>query len=505
MVNSRQRHLNAASLRSALFVFSDGHVKGSFPGKATGAGNPSSAQKGHVTELTKNITQRSVGPTVSVESAQTKSSSMLLHALKLNSQPNAKETTSTTTLTSLLKTSLKISANDGDSTTVEKKENVLALLKKQLNIPTVKYSDEGDDVIIGEGIDLNVTQSRVTDASKSSPRAATLSNGTGQRILDDAASTASTLDSSASTDSHAGVVSYAPMSANTISLLNLSLRKSTTTSTVPPPNVEEKRISPPSTPPPLSSAKKIVLNKPAVMRLVKHELQPNKRAETTSGNELKNSSIELQQAPSPSHHNQGASLPQRKPRHISEILQKAKDEAKKDSDHGSAITQPPTVDENSGPGNQKVEIASILKNAKRVRHPPKRKNVDDKTSAYLEPTNEGQVGGHLAEASPAAKASPVKNVTPMSTSRAELHVDVKGFAQTINFSADKSEELSLALQSRLQAIATTIDKEPSPRAAKNNNGTDKRNRGKNGGKEKSASQNLVPSKVILQRPKTSVA
>jgi len=429
-----------------------------------------------------------VGPTVTVESAQQKNSSMLLHALKLNSDSSSSMgSTSTTALTSLLKSSLKISSS-GDASAVEKKENVLALLKRQLNIPTVKYSDEGDDVIIGEGIDLNATQSEGA-SSKSSPRAAALSNGSGQRILEDAASTAPVVDSSLSSrDSLAGVVSYAPMSANTISLLNLSLRKSAAAVAAPPGDGVDRKATAPYTPP---AAKKVVLNKPAVMRIVKHELQPNTVIDSKSSNNASNEDFH------PQRQKQGASPPQRKSRHITEILQKAKEDAKEDTDRGSVVTQPSSADGSSGPGKQIVEITSILKNAKRVQHLPK-SNTNDTSSPVLDdPTDE--IPGHHSKALPAKKASPVKEVTP------RHNVDTTTIVQVLDFSTDKSEELSLALQSRLQAIAVTASNEPSPRTTNNRNNAERRNRGKkeNDGKVQAIAQNLVPSRVILQRSKAS--
>lgn len=498
VVTSQQKRLNAAALRAALFVFSDGHVKGSFPGRATAAVGDPTAQKGHVTELTKHSKQRSVGPTVTVESAQQKNSSMLLHALKLKSDSSSSTptssmgSTSTTALTSLLKSSLKISSS-GDAAAVEKKENVLALLKRQLNIPTVKYSDEGDDVIIGEGIDLNATQSEGA-SSKSSPRAAALSNGSGQRILEDAASTAPVVDPSLSSrDSLAGVVSYAPMSANTISLLNLSLRKSAAAVAAPPADGMDLKATAPYTPP---AAKKVVLNKPAVMRIVKHELQPNTVIDSKSSNNASNEDSH------PQRQKQGASPPQRKSRHITEILQKAKEDAKEDTDRGSAVTQPSSADGSSGPGKQIVEITSILKNAKRVHHLPKG-NTDDTSSPVLDPADE--IPGHHSKALPATKASPIKEVTPRGVSKAEHNVDTTTIVQVLDFSTDKSEELSLALQSRLQAIAVTASNEPSQRTTNNRNNAERRNRGKkeNDGKVQAIAQNLVPSRVILQRSKAS--
>jgi len=247
---ARYQQNSTAALRQAIFQFSDGHVMGQFPAPHSRntniqAKNSHNSQtnsnnkviaKGHVTELTKGLLQKKVGPTVSVatlESKSDKTSHMKkLLDIKSGSEQKSQEEKKPKDLTSMLKGSLNISSSSSSASTkynnsVPKTSNVVEMLRKQFNIPTVNYCGEDDDDKIIANAILNTDNEDSHSLGQS-----------GMTML-----------------AESGFVSTENQLRNDSAISNTAIAS------------QDIKAS--------SSGKKIVLNKQASMRIIKHELKPN--------------------------------------------------------------------------------------------------------------------------------------------------------------------------------------------------------------------------------------
>lgn len=269
---SHGKSSSVRALQAALVRFDDGHVKGQFPApkqsnSSNGAGaGRNNVQRGHVTEITRNIQQKSVGPTVSLASkfspdlAQPNLSVALKNALQISAPSKLPQQQQELQQQQEQQSEMK---QDG------KKESVLTLLKKHLNIPIVHYTDDvedGDDAAIGESL---------TKDDSSIPKKI-ISNGTGQQVLAAAAATVSSTTSDIAIGPMEGVISCSSIASSDV-ILKLKQHLSSHFQNPTPPAVntiprDEKKIS---------------LNKEASYRIIKHELQPNKALNNDTANKAR--------------------------------------------------------------------------------------------------------------------------------------------------------------------------------------------------------------------------